>query len=225
MIKNEGFVVLNRKIINWEWYRYPKTSHFFIYCICRANWKNDEWHGISIPRGAFISSLSNMSKETGLSIDEIRTAIKHLIITKEITKVKNSKFTMIYVNNYDKYQDFSHDISQENPNDIPTDFPIDNQINNINNKTRNKREPFRPPTIEEVAAYCSEMHYTINPETFVSYYESNGWKVGKNPMKDWKSAVRGWQARDKDHKAESKPVEISHREYDYEDLERRLLGE
>lgn len=62
-----------------------------------------------------------------------------------------------------------------------------------------KRERFTPPTAEEIQAYCTEKHYTINPEHFIDYYESNGWKVGRNSMKDWKAAVRNWARRDKEN--------------------------
>ena len=56
---------------------------------------------------------------------------------------------------------------------------------------------FRPPTIAEVKAYCDERKNTINPEAFIDYYTANGWKVGKNPMKDWKAAVRQWERTEK----------------------------
>lgn len=59
---------------------------------------------------------------------------------------------------------------------------------------------FSPPSEEEVRAYCQEMGYGVDPVEFVSWYQSNGWKVGKNPMQDWKAAVRSWeQKRKKDH--------------------------
>ena len=48
------------------------------------------------------------------------------------------------------------------------------------------------PTLEEVRAYISEKGYPVDAERFYSYYESNGWKVGKNPMKNWKAAVATW---------------------------------
>lgn len=62
-----------------------------------------------------------------------------------------------------------------------------------------KRPPTRfvPPTVEEVRAYCQERKNSVDPERFVDYYKSNGWKVGKNPMKDWKAAVRTWERGDK----------------------------
>lgn len=52
---------------------------------------------------------------------------------------------------------------------------------------------FVKPTLEEVEAYCIERNNSIDPQRFIDYYESNGWKVGKNPMKDWKAAIRTWE--------------------------------
>lgn len=58
------------------------------------------------------------------------------------------------------------------------------------------RHHFSPPTVEEVRAYCDEKKYSIDPQHFVDYYTSNGWKVGKNPMKDWEAAVRSWSRKE-----------------------------
>lgn len=52
---------------------------------------------------------------------------------------------------------------------------------------------FVPPTPEEVNAYCRERNNGINGSEFCDFYISKGWKVGKNPMKDWKAAVRTWE--------------------------------
>ena len=60
--------------------------------------------------------------------------------------------------------------------------------NSIENRKR-----FTAPTIEDVIAYCKERGNRVDPERFIDYYTSNGWKVGKNPMKDWKAAVRTWE--------------------------------
>lgn len=51
---------------------------------------------------------------------------------------------------------------------------------------------FTPPTLEEIKNYCKEKSISINTERFINFYESKGWMVGKNKMKDWKAAVRGW---------------------------------
>ena len=62
-------------------------------------------------------------------------------------------------------------------------------------KGRAKR--FTPPSLEEVEAYCRERGNSVDAERFIDYYTSNGWKVGKNTMKDWKAAVRTWEKSDK----------------------------
>ena len=61
---------------------------------------------------------------------------------------------------------------------------------------------FTAPTLDEGKAYAEEKGYTgFNSEKFIAYYESNGWRVGRNPMKDWRAAVRGWASRDKEQPA------------------------
>ena len=55
------------------------------------------------------------------------------------------------------------------------------------------RARFMPPSLEEVQDYCQERGNGIDAQHFLDYYSSNGWRVGKNPMKDWKAAVRTWE--------------------------------
>ena len=64
---------------------------------------------------------------------------------------------------------------------------VKDRIGKVNNNT------FTPPTIEEVRAYCQERKNSIDPETFVDFYASKGWMVGKTKMKDWKACVRTWE--------------------------------
>ena len=69
------------------------------------------------------------------------------------------------------------------------------------------RHRFTPPTVDEVKSFCDEKGYTVDPERFVNYYDSVGWRVGKSPMKDWKAAVRNWNGREQNNgKTESKPL-------------------
>ena len=57
------------------------------------------------------------------------------------------------------------------------------------------RTPMKRPTLEEVQAYVTEKGYSVDAESFIAFYESNGWKVGKNPMKSWRAALVTWQKR------------------------------
>ena len=61
----------------------------------------------------------------------------------------------------------------------------------IKNPVKLKR--FKKPTLEDVLSYCVERENAVDGEKFFNFYESNGWKVGKNPMKDWKAAIRTWE--------------------------------
>lgn len=62
-------------------------------------------------------------------------------------------------------------------------------------QAKEKRKRFSPPAVEEVADYCWERKNNVDPEVFVDFYSSKGWKVGKEPMKDWKACVRTWEKR------------------------------
>ena len=86
---------------------------------------------------------------------------------------------------------------------------------------------FTPPTVEAVASYCKERNNSVNAQTFVDFYASKGWKVGNNPMKDWKAAVRTWEQRD-NGQAVQKPKLLraqmyQQREYKEEEM-RKILG-
>ena len=88
---------------------------------------------------------------------------------------------------------------------------------------------FKKPTIDEVRAYCLERNNKVDPEQFVDFYTSKGWKVGKEPMKDWKAAVRTWEKRDERKALQSSPPAKvnkapvgAQRKYDFAELERRL---
>ena len=63
-------------------------------------------------------------------------------------------------------------------------------------RSKKVKEKFIKPTIEEIRAYCYERKNMVDPEHFYDHYESNGWKIGKNGMKDWKAAVRTWERND-----------------------------
>ena len=81
---------------------------------------------------------------------------------------------------------------------IKDNIKDNNHINireDVTNVTSKRR--FIPPTIDEVRDYCDERHNNVDPDTFIDFYQSKGWMVGKNPMKDWKAAVRGWEQRDR----------------------------
>ena len=65
---------------------------------------------------------------------------------------------------------------------------------------------FSRPSLEDVAAYCRERGNGVDPQRFIDYYTANGWRVGKQPMKDWRAAIRTWEGRER--KSASRAEEI-----------------
>lgn len=110
------YIKLSRKLLDWEWYGNINTCRLFVHMLLKANWKDGKFEGKVIPRGSFVSSIGILANETSLTNDEVRTALKHLISTKEVTKQSYSKYTVFTVSNYAEYQD----VPKQNPNQIPS---------------------------------------------------------------------------------------------------------
>lgn len=81
---------------------------------------------------------------------------------------------------------------------LPTTTTTPNPTSESKTNTYSAAKPprasrFTPPTLQEVSEYCLERGNGVDPQRFIDYYTSNGWRVGKNPMRDWKAAVRTWE--------------------------------
>lgn len=98
------YVKLFRKLLNWEWYTDVNTKVLFLHCLLKANWKDGSWHGYKYKRGQFITSLPSLSRETGLTIRQVRTALNHLKATGEVTDWHDNKIRIITVVSFDKFQ-------------------------------------------------------------------------------------------------------------------------
>lgn len=115
-----------------------------------------------------------------------------------------------------------------NPEPKIKDKSIKEKEERINNKKHIER--FTPPDVEQVREYIREKGYNVDAEAFVDFYSSKGWLVGKSPMKDWKAAVRNWSrsqrpettAKDRQEKTATRFNNFPQRQYDYDDLERKL---
>ena len=378
MLDYNGFIKLHRRILDWEWYRDIPVRVLFEHLILKANYKNLRFCGENIQRGELATSRRSLAAETGLSEQQVRTALDKLRGTGEISSQAKGKFTLIRINNYAFFQngdDFplpptqtefvgevlrpcesslkakseSSDLKPEAnplitrkqpqvkkerniilPQDISCDISSPKGKNakkslksswenskggkggaeNVSDAARESgavprgvesvpdvarerrvvpwgaenvsdvaresgavpwgaecvpdvaresgavpwgaecvpdvaresgavpwgaeesgavpwgaenvldvaresgvmprgaenvpkpkpekfavfaRKRFSPPSLDEVALYCAERNNQVNPEKWYDYYSANGWKVGKNSMKDWKAAVRLWE--------------------------------
>lgn len=140
---NDGnYIKLFRSFLDWEWYMDINTGWLFLHMLLKANWKEGSFKGTTVPRGSFISSIDKLSDGTGLTKDEVRTAIKHLISTNEITKQSTNKYTVFSVVNYELYQHEPKQEPKQEPNNsqaIPKLFPTIEEGKKERREESNKR--------------------------------------------------------------------------------------
>ena len=115
-------------------------------------------------------------------------------------------------------------ISEKSPPEIEIelekDIEIEKEIHSSAKSTTTKRKRFEKPSISEIKQYCMERNNNIDASQFYDYYESNGWKVGKNSMKDWKACVRTWERNGYD-----KPIKKKNNKQDALNDMRDLMSE
>lgn len=176
-----------------------------------------DFKGVWIPKEIWLDTRLNMLEKGILAeIDSLDndeygcfTSNKYLAEfcqcgeTKVSTAIsKLIKFGYIYIKSFDGRQrilksrlsNFERQTFKKCKADLQNlkDNNIDNNI--FNNKDNNiECTHFKKPTLEEVEEYCNERQNNIDPQRFIDYYTANGWKVGRNSMKDWRAAVRTWE--------------------------------
>ena len=82
MMLTDGFVKFQRKIVDWEWYKDIPVRVLFEHLIYTVNWREQQWQGKTINRGQRVASLECLAYETGLSVQQVRTALKKLEKTR-----------------------------------------------------------------------------------------------------------------------------------------------
>ena len=100
----QGFIKLHKQLKHWEWYKDANTMRVFIHCLINANFKDSNVIGTNVLRGQLLAGRELLAEELGLSISNVRTSLKKLQSTGEISITSNRRGTIITINNYDSYQ-------------------------------------------------------------------------------------------------------------------------
>lgn len=120
--------------------------------------------------------------------------------------------------------------SERNQNDVESvsvSVSVSEYVSDKEVKEKDKKEKrFVKPSVDDVREYCKERHNDVDPDMFVDFYASKGWKVGKEPMKDWKACIRTWEKRGSPKKPASNPKihNYEEREYDFDELQKLATG-
>lgn len=139
-----GYIKIYRKLVRWGWYRNAIVKDTFLHCLFMANFTDQPFEGIIVKRGQFVTSYENLASDLGFTVQQVRTAIKKLKSTGEITSTSTNKFTIITVVNWEIYQggeDFATSkLTSTLTNEQQT---TNNQITNKQQTTNNKLRKIR----------------------------------------------------------------------------------
>lgn len=177
--KERGFVIEPRDIMDNEWYTEPLTMHLYRHCRLRANYADAKWQGIEIKRGQFITSLSTLSNETGLSIMQIRTALDKLKRTGYITNKSTRKYRIITVLGYDEEQIYNKEINKQITNSQQTVNSLITTDNNNNKKNKNNNRITAPKRFDKFGSKKRGASYDINELNKIDtldFMDEPGWQ-------------------------------------------------
>lgn len=191
---NQGFIFLHRKFLKWEWSSEPNMVALFIHILLSANYESKKWKGISIERGQFLTSLPSLSAAVGLSVQQVRTCLKRLVESGEITDNSTNKYRLITICKYDDYQPQNVDENrqsnrqitgkqQTNNRQVTDNQQQHNKINNIINNNIYSLSNERVPETENVATIeekpkaktkgktkSQDPYFAPLKETFMNFY-------------------------------------------------------
>lgn len=241
---------LDRNILEWEWYSDEHTKSLFIHCLLKANYKDCNFKGQIIKRGSFVTSYATLERELSLTINEIRTAFKHLKSTGEITSKSQGKYSVVTVKNYDKYQsdnkvnDKELTSKSQAINKLLTTRERNKEYKEVNNKREYKRKLGEFSHVHLLQKDIDKLVEELGTDKFEAvikkldeYIEQTG-KSYKNHL----LVIRKWVIKaveeDENRQAESNKKRyetgrgtssnnqfnnFTQRKYDYDELEKELL--
>lgn len=243
-MRDNSYIPLFRSIQKWEWYKDGNTMRLFLHVLLNANISASKFEGIEIKRGQMIASYPKLSENLNISVQSLRTAIKHLKSTGELTVTKYPKFSVITVNNYEKFNVSTGKLTV-NQQATNSQLTVNQQHYKKNNK-KNKKDKERknilsnniniyngaqnadnnPPSLDDVKYYIAEKNLNVDAEKFYSLYSSKGWVSAKGFPIDYRSKLEEWHRTELKQLNSKKqhPSEIP-RTVDMELAEKMLRGE
>lgn len=177
MAEHSTFIKLDRNMMKWRWYQDAVTKSVFIHLLFRANIKPSDFQDVHVERGQLITSLSHLAAETGLSIQQTRTALEHLKSTNEITQSTNNRYTLITLTNYDAYQgkptskstSNQHAINTQSNKQSTTIKEYKNIDANASIKERKKGAPAPVPADADCSPRDWEIEHKV-PDRFIGRF-------------------------------------------------------
>lgn len=202
-IDDKGFVKLPKQILEWEWYTDPNIYRVYTHLLLKANYKENNWRGIEIKIGEFVTSLDKLHAELEISIQTIRTALKKLEKTGYIERKPTNQFTLIKLLDSDVFtkEFFISNKPRSNPK-TNSQHSSNNQVTTTNNNKKEKTfkekiDVFKAKLYEYKNIYSNEV---LN--SFFNYWTEENKQTGRPRFEDekfWnlKTRLSNWKTFDK----------------------------
>ena len=197
MNKDGGFIKIYRSMLEWEWHDDPNTVATWLYCLMRANWEVEKWHGEIIRAGQFVTSLSHMAKDIGITKGQLRTSLSHLKTTHNITQSVTQHATLITIEKWGDYQSAGEKVAQTIAHRLTSQSHTDStpiatieeykEDKEIKKRESIEREVPEIPDEKTVKADGEEFHYR---EGTLQYSEDRTRELMKTAHEGWLETKR-----------------------------------
>lgn len=215
---NIGFIMLQRKLVEWEWYSDVNVTKLYLHFLLKVNYSKKKWQGHVINKGEFITSYQKLAVETGLSVSKVRTALFKLVSTDHVVVETTTSFTKILIPKLDdfvvKTSQSQIDIQDDMPFDKHASKPLANKsqtnhnqiaITNTNKKTIiNRKKIFR----DEVYAFSKFNHTVL--DSFFNYWseltsDKTEMRCEEQKYFEIEKRLEKWVKNEKEKSSVSKP--------------------
>lgn len=170
-----SWIKIFRELLQWEWFQKAEMVQLFIYLLLKASCADKQWQGITVKRGQLVTSNATIRQDLRLSEQQIRTCIKRLISTGEITYKSTNRYVVITICNYDKYQETGNSINEQNneqTNNQSTDeqraineqSTTSKEIKNIRSKEYNIKDIKQESGSNDQLSSASDEAKAVQPE-------------------------------------------------------------
>lgn len=212
---NLGWIKLNRSLLEWEWYGDVNVRILFLHLLITVNYEDKKWRGLLIKKGSRITGRIQLAKESGLSEQNVRTALKKLTLTNELTIKKEPLGSMFTINNWNKYQSLTTSETDEQPDTNQTPTTVQPEANQTSTTTKEANKIKKLITIEErKEEFKNSLHPFLENydkdllNKFYSYWTEHGERDKKMRFEKEKSfgisrRLNTWLERQKQFKKEN----------------------
>lgn len=196
MAEKSTYIKMDRNLRFWRWFKNPKTVLVWIWLIMSANVEDHDFERETIHRGEVATSRKSISAATGLTENEVRTALDHLKSTGEITSRIRPKYQVITILRYCDYQAAT---SGKRTGKAPADHrqttgkPPQSKNGKNGKNEKNGKNVLSTPQLSDAVAYFAENGRSeADAMKFFRYNQARGWKINKTQIDDWKAAADIW---------------------------------